>query len=102
MCCAVREGRAHDKGLPCALHQLQREYERNARFNRGRFHFILGARIRMKEGINKDGQDEQDKSKAEKANLRFLIQNLKSQISNLFILSILSIPANSFILHPFI
>jgi hypothetical protein len=28
----------------------------------------------MKEGINRDGQDEQDESNAEKANLRFLIQ----------------------------
>jgi hypothetical protein len=32
------------------------------------------------ERINRDGQDEQDKSKAEKASLRFLIQNLKSEI----------------------
>jgi hypothetical protein len=38
----------------------------------------------MKEGINRDGQDAQDKSKAEKADLRFSIQNLKSKIQNAF------------------
>jgi hypothetical protein len=36
------------------------------------------------EGINRDGQDKQDKSNAEKALLRCLIQNLKSKIQNGF------------------
>jgi hypothetical protein len=53
----------------------------------------------MKKSINRDGQDEQDKSKAQKANLKFQIQNLKSKIQNVFILFILSIPVNSFF-HP--
>jgi hypothetical protein len=40
------------------------------------------------EEINRNGQDEQDESKAEKALLRFQISNPKSEISNLFILTI--------------
>jgi hypothetical protein len=57
-----------------------------------------------RKAINRDRQDEQDESKTEKAKLRLLIQNLKSKISNLkskmlFILLILSIPANCFTVH---
>jgi hypothetical protein len=43
---------------------------------------LLNPYLKLPQEINRDGQDEQDENRTQKADLRFQIQNPKSKIQN--------------------